>query len=58
MEQMSIHFNADEPESIGSRLITRRLSELCGVNYIKDLEYKVRYPVKFLKISTTFIHKI
>lgn len=50
MEQMSIHFNADEPESVGSRLITRRLSELCGVNYIKDLEYKVRFPLKWAKI--------
>lgn len=50
MEQMSIHFNEDEPESVGSRLITRRLSELCGVNYIKDLEYKVRFPLKWAKI--------
>ena len=42
MEQMSLYYNAEEPDSIGSRLITRRLSELCGVSYIKDLEYKVR----------------
>ena len=54
MEQMSIHFNVDEPESIGSRLITRRLSELCGVNYIKDLEYKVRFLVT-LKICPKVI---
>ena len=58
MEQMSIHFNVDEPESIGSRLITRRLSELCGVNYIKDLEYKVRFLVNFLKICPKVIHLI
>ena len=41
MDQMSLYYNAEEPDSIGSRLITRRLSELCGVSYIKDLEYKV-----------------
>ena len=41
MEHLSIFYNEEEPESIGSRLVTRRLSELCAVDYIKDLEYKV-----------------
>jgi hypothetical protein len=40
LEHMRLSYDADDPDSVGSALITQRLSKLCRVNFVKDLEYK------------------
>ncbi len=40
VEQLRHAYDAANPDSTGSKLITRRLSRLCKVKYIQELEYK------------------